>query len=626
MFVAALAVNAQETVQYFDNKPFGWATCSSPSGTHYKLTGGYYKAVPKTVVLYANGTDDREAIINAIKTNDVIILDGSQGDFLISAFMDFKDLKNKSILGRNHARLCTKWYITPEYKQALVDAKLNQYSSGQGSGGELLNGQTVDEDREYYTRLTLIQATGDESESYRNAGIFKLRGETENIIIRNLVFQGPGSVDVGGADLMSNNGGNHVWIDHCEFIDGMDGNLDSGHNPADMYVTYSWNVFRYTDRSYSHPYSNGTGWDQGFLQYITYANCLWGAGCARRLPQADHVYIHLLNNYHNCPGNAVGIAINATSHALIEGNNAASGVKNPFVPGSFSDTYYVCRDNVGYGQYNNKSNTSESLDVPYEYLKMAGADVPTVLQGAYGAGATLDDPTPTVEQPQPTVNTESHAWSFESWSSETLEHLGKDTKQWKLSNNIYNNVFAGTDQEPLTADGVELSETKGLLFSIPKADAIGLYTNSDKSIRLINGSVEICVPGAKKGDQITVELCSANKTAARGVTVTNASPERCEGIERYSATFTVQNDDGVILKPTASHIHIYSITLQRPAEQLRGDVNGDGVVNVSDVTATISHILQLPTEGFDAKVADLNDDGVVNVSDVSLIINIILGK
>ena len=55
---------------------------------------------------------------------------------------------------------------------------------------------------------------------------------------------------------------------------------------------------------------------------------------------------------------------------------------------------------------------------------------------------------------------------------------------------------------------------------------------------------------------------------------------------------------------------------------MRGDVNRDGSVNVSDVTMLINMILSvLPT---DQIVADVNGDGLVNVSDVTALINIIL--
>ncbi|MDO4510841.1 MAG: dockerin type I domain-containing protein [Bacteroidales bacterium] len=55
----------------------------------------------------------------------------------------------------------------------------------------------------------------------------------------------------------------------------------------------------------------------------------------------------------------------------------------------------------------------------------------------------------------------------------------------------------------------------------------------------------------------------------------------------------------------------------------KGDVNGDGEVNVSDVTALVNKILG--TAEYADAVCDINEDGEVNVSDVTALINLILG-
>ena len=54
----------------------------------------------------------------------------------------------------------------------------------------------------------------------------------------------------------------------------------------------------------------------------------------------------------------------------------------------------------------------------------------------------------------------------------------------------------------------------------------------------------------------------------------------------------------------------------------KGDINGDSLVNVSDVTALINHILG--TESYPISRCDLNADAEVNVSDVTTLINLIL--
>ena len=60
------------------------------------------------------------------------------------------------------------------------------------------------------------------------------------------------------------------------------------------------------------------------------------------------------------------------------------------------------------------------------------------------------------------------------------------------------------------------------------------------------------------------------------------------------------------------------------SNQINGDVNGDGAINVSDITALINVIMgitSLPTE-----FADVNGDGAINVSDITALINIIMNS
>ncbi|MDO4511709.1 MAG: family 10 glycosylhydrolase, partial [Bacteroidales bacterium] len=63
--------------------------------------------------------------------------------------------------------------------------------------------------------------------------------------------------------------------------------------------------------------------------------------------------------------------------------------------------------------------------------------------------------------------------------------------------------------------------------------------------------------------------------------------------------------------------------IYRATPALKGDVNADGEVNVSDVTALINQILG--TAQYPQNRCDINADGVVNVSDVTALINLILG-
>ena len=62
------------------------------------------------------------------------------------------------------------------------------------------------------------------------------------------------------------------------------------------------------------------------------------------------------------------------------------------------------------------------------------------------------------------------------------------------------------------------------------------------------------------------------------------------------------------------------------ADQLRGDVNSDGTVDISDVLTTVDYILGKDCQVFDRDNADVVQDGEINISDVLEIVNVILGK
>ena len=59
---------------------------------------------------------------------------------------------------------------------------------------------------------------------------------------------------------------------------------------------------------------------------------------------------------------------------------------------------------------------------------------------------------------------------------------------------------------------------------------------------------------------------------------------------------------------------------------VKGDADGDGVVDVNDVTTTINHILGKPVANFIEEAANVDGDDTIDVNDVQGIIDIALGK
>lgn len=67
----------------------------------------------------------------------------------------------------------------------------------------------------------------------------------------------------------------------------------------------------------------------------------------------------------------------------------------------------------------------------------------------------------------------------------------------------------------------------------------------------------------------------------------------------------------------------FKLTQGDPSPVVPGDIDGDGIVNVSDVTALINKILG--EADYSDQVCDVDGNGEVNVSDVTALINMILG-
>ena len=79
----------------------------------------------------------------------------------------------------------------------------------------------------------------------------------------------------------------------------------------------------------------------------------------------------------------------------------------------------------------------------------------------------------------------------------------------------------------------------------------------------------------------------------------------------------------------ASNASLLQIVLDENAEEapsfLRGDVNGDGHVNITDVSMLINYLLGNES-GIDLNAADMNDDDNINITDVTMLINYVMSS
>lgn len=149
---------------------------------------------------------------------------------------------------------------------------------------------------------------------------------------------------------------------------------------------------------------------------------------------------------------------------------------------------------------------------------------------------------------------------------------------------------------------------------------VTVKSNGPTSIYTTPASLDL-----KVGDQYMVKANIKGSGGTYSWTTTDASVATVSG-SGLSAIVTAVGAGKAKVYVTANNgLQAYSwVTVTNPI--LKGDVNGDGVVNVSDVTDLVDYILNGVGSSLVVEACDINDDNVVNVSDITEIVNIILSN
>jgi pectate lyase len=227
-------------------------------------------------------------------------------------------------------------------------------------------------------------------------GGFDVRGS--NVIIRNMIVRGPGSVDVNGVDCINIDGAstNNVWIDHCDIYDGQDGNLDITNGAS--YIAITWTKFRYTSASTNHQFCNLIGnsdsktSDRGRLK-VTMMYNWWTTGCVERMPRVRFGQVHVVNNLFDSPQADYCVRAGIEADILVE-SNYFDGVNEPINLFENDFTAVTARNNVFNATTGNTAGSGTSFTPPYSLGIAPAANVKALVSNAScGAGATLPSPT-----------------------------------------------------------------------------------------------------------------------------------------------------------------------------------------------------------------------------------------
>ena len=413
------------------------------------------------------------------------------------------------------------------------------------------------------SNLTIMALPGKKlisnQQNKENSGILYLKGN--NIIIRNVTFVGPGAYDCDGWDNLCLDKATNVWVDHCDFQDGCDGNFDIKGTSDNITVT--WCRFRYlkapkaggSGGSDDHRFSNLVGSGSSDkptdgTYNITYGFCWWDEGCKQRMTRCRNALIHFRNCYWNSSVADYYVGPENAS-CYFEGcvfagkANSAKGIWSPF---SGSTNYYNFVNCSG----NMPTGSSSSVKSPtYAYDQLTPATAKTyVTNSSCGAGATLtvttaaevstsceggDDPTP--PQTELTPVTESTWWNI---SDDAFNSLGTLT-----SNTIVNNLLiAANATSAVTVDGSSKT-VDGISFT-SRLKLGGAGTTESRHVSfMVTGSCNI-----------TAYLISSSSSADRTLNIAAGTFDNVVG--SMSAPGTAVNKQSFDYSGNATTFYLYS--------------------------------------------------------------------
>lgn len=167
--------------------------------------------------------------------------------------------------------------------------------------------------------------------------------------------------------------------------------------------------------------------------------------------------------------------------------------------------------------------------------------------------------------------------------------------------------FTAFQTDLLLPDGLSVVEDDGeFLFDLtgrnPSDQTIISKLRDDGALRLVSFCMSVRPYSGNKGPIVVINL-HADESFTSPATI---------GL-KFSFFATV---DGIQIILPEEICNVQALT-----QQIKGDTNGDGLVNISDATALINYLLSGCSTSFHTENADMNDDSIVNVTDATLLIN-----
>lgn len=212
---------------------------------------------------------------------------------------------------------------------------------------------------------------------------------------------------------------------------------------------------------------------------------------------------------------------------------------------------------------------------------------------------------------------------------------GEDTDISAYDNVIFiENTEVGTGQAELSVKMNNTLKVQGVQFDLYLPDGMSFVTDDDGNAvatlsteRTTANKMTLAAPTIQKDGALRIVMVSFGGYAFDGTegeilrVKVNVPDNMAEGdypLIMKTETMASTSNETADVAYVKSALTVSSYT--------PGDVNLDGIINVSDATCIINHIIGKTPEVFNQQAADVNADGIINVADASMVINYILGK
>lgn len=181
----------------------------------------------------------------------------------------------------------------------------------------------------------------------------------------------------------------------------------------------------------------------------------------------------------------------------------------------------------------------------------------------------------------------------------------------KLANE---NTLTAYQFDLVLPEGIALATNENGKYLVSKSDRysdntqqVKVEKHDNNTYRIMSISMQNGIINGNDGIILTITL-----KADEEITVGNANAEIRDIV------LTLPNEMKIKTRPVT-----FSIDVNK---RLKGDADGDGEIDVTDIVAMINYIMGQPSDKFVMPAADLNDDGEVDIFDVMKAINLVLSQ